>query len=168
MPSPSLARDMKTLLVMRHAKSDWDADYSRDHDRPLNERGVKSARAMGETLAAEGLVPGLVITSTAVRARTTAELAAHAGNWDTEIELDPRLYGSGVDTAIEVAADAPDVDRLMLVGHQPTWSSLVSVLSGQRVEMKTATVAVVEFDAWPAVETPSGRLVAVYQPRDYI
>jgi len=123
---------------------------------------------MGETLTAEGLAPGLVVTSTAVRARTTAELAAEAGAWDCEVRLESRLYGSGADVAVQVASEAPDVERLMLVGHQPTWSILVSVLSGQRVDMKTATVAVLEFDRWPALEAPSGRLVAVYQPRDYL
>ena len=159
---------MNTLLIMRHAKSDWDAAYGSDHDRPLNGRGVKSARVMGETLAAEGLAPGLVVTSTAVRARTTAELAAEAGNWECDINLESRLYGSGADVAIQVASEAPDVEKLMLVGHQPTWSILVSALSGERVDMKTATVAVLEFDEWPALDTQSGRLTAVYQPRDYV
>lgn len=159
---------MKTLLLMRHAKSDWSADYGVDHDRPLNDRGIDSAKAMGSALTTDGLVPELVITSTAVRARTTAELAADAGEWDCEIRLESRLYGSGADMAVQVATEAPAVDRLMLVGHQPTWSILVSVLSGERVEMKTATVAVLGFDEWPALESASGRLETVYQPRDYL
>ena len=108
------------------------------------------------------------MTSTAVRARTTAELAAEAGNWECDINLESRLYGSGADVAIQVASEAPDVEKLMLVGHQPTWSILVSALSGERVDMKTATVAVLEFDEWPALDTQSGRLTAVYQPRDYV
>lgn len=85
---------MRTLLVMRHAKSDWNADYGRDHDRPLNQRGVRSARYMGQLLSEEGKVPDLVITSTAVRARSTAQLANDAGDWDAEIVLDSNLYGS--------------------------------------------------------------------------
>jgi phosphohistidine phosphatase len=158
---------MRTLLVMRHAKSDWNADYGRDHERPLNNRGVRSARHMGRLLSEEGRVPALVMTSTAVRARSTAELANEAGDWEAEIVLDPNLYGTDADTAIGVASDAPDVERVMLVGHQPTWSTLVAVLTGEPVEMKTATVAVVEFDIdeWRGLAAGQGRLVAVFHPR---
>ena len=161
---------VKTLLVMRHAKSDWDAEYGQDHERPLNKRGVHSARLMGRVLAEHGYTPDLVITSTAVRASSTATLAKAAGEWSSGIVLDPNLYGSGVDAAIHVASRASDVDRLMLVGHQPTWSNLVLKLTGERVEMKTATVAVVEFviDHWSALPGMLGRLAAVFQPRDYM
>jgi phosphohistidine phosphatase len=154
---------------MRHAKSDWSADFGRDHERPLNERGVRSARLMGRLLAAEGHIPQLIVTSTAVRARSTASLANEAGEWGAEVVLDPGLYGSGADAAVAVAAAAPDVDRLMLVGHQPTWSVLVSVLTGSSVDMRTATAAVIEFDIpqWSDVGKARGEVVAEYQPRDY-
>ncbi|MGH3650616.1 MAG: SixA phosphatase family protein, partial [Acidimicrobiia bacterium] len=111
---------------MRHAKSDWDAVYGADHHRPLNDRGIRSARIMGRLLAADDMAPDLVVASTAVRARSTAELAKQAGSWHGEIILEPRLYGTSTETAIQVAATAPPVNRLMLVGHQPTWSLLVS------------------------------------------
>lgn len=155
---------------MRHAKSDWDADYEVDHDRPLNERGVRSARVMGQVLTEEGQAPDLIITSTAVRARTTAQLAAESGGWDCEIVLEPRLYGSGADMVVQVAAAAPEVGRLMLVGHQPTWSIVVSVLTGDQIEMKTATVASVGFDIddWSELASARGTIDAVYQPRDYL
>jgi phosphohistidine phosphatase len=160
---------VKTLLVMRHAKSDWDASYGADHDRPLNERGVRSARIMGRVLTEAGLVPDLIVTSTAVRARSTAALASEAGSWSSETRFEPALYGSGPDTAVEAAAAAPDVTRLMLVGHQPTWSLLVTALTGERVEMKTATVAVIEFEIerWPGLVGAQGKITAVLQPRDY-
>jgi phosphohistidine phosphatase len=161
---------MKTLLLMRHAKSDWSAEYGRDHDRPLNDRGVRSAEAMGRLLRDEDQMPELVITSTAVRARTTAELASRAGDWECEIVLEPRLYGSGADAVVMVAAAAPPVSRLMLVGHQPTWSTLASVLTGERVDMKTATVAVTRFDMgdWSDLPSVRGEVVAVYQPREIL
>ena len=160
---------MRTLLVMRHAKSDWNAEYGRDHERPLNDRGQRSARLIGRVLADEGVAPQRVVSSTAVRARSTATLAKEAGDWDAEIVLDDRIYGGGVDTAIDVARSSPDVDRLMLVGHQPSWSSLVTVLSGEHVDMKTATVAVITFDieGWSALASGGGRIAAVYQPRDH-
>jgi phosphohistidine phosphatase len=161
---------MKTLLVMRHAKSDWNADYGSDHERPLNDRGADSARLMGKVLSDERQVPDLVITSTAVRALTTAALANEAGKWDADIVGESGLYGGGTDAAVHVASRSPDVDRLMLVGHQPTWSNLVLKLTGERVEMKTATAVVVEFDIdhWSALPGEQGRLTAVFQPRDYL
>jgi phosphohistidine phosphatase len=155
---------------MRHAKSDWSADYGADHDRPLNERGLRSARIMGETLASEGHVPDHVITSSAERARHTAQLAAEAGHWDLEITVDSRLYEAGVDAAIAVASEAPPVRSVMLVGHQPTWSRLVATLTGEQAEMKTATVAIIDFEMtdWADLSSTSGALCAVYQPRDLL
>lgn len=161
---------MKTLLLMRHAKSDWSADYPSDHDRPLNERGVRSAQAIGQALAGDAVVPDLVITSSAVRARTTAELATAAGDWDCDVIIEPRLYGSGADTAVQVAAAAPDVERLMMVGHQPTWSILVSVLTGDQVEMKTATVAAIQFDIanWAELASTQGTVLRVFRAGELI
>lgn len=154
---------------MRHAKSDWSADFESDHDRPLNDRGVRSARIMGRVLTSVGQIPDLIVTSTAVRARSTARLATEAGVWTCDIVLDPDLYGTGADSAVQVASTVVGSDRLMLVGHQPTWSILVSVLTGQRLDMKTATVAVIEFDMESWIELPSkqGEIVASYQPKDY-
>lgn len=160
---------MKTLLVMRHAKSDWNAEYGRDHERPLNDRGIRSARIMGRVLTADGLAPDLVVTSTAVRARSTASLAKAAGDWDCEVILDPSLYGTVADAAVQSATTVPDSDRLMLVGHQPTWSILVSVLTGEQAEIKTATVVAIDFDiaAWKDLPSVRGNISATYQPRDY-
>lgn len=160
---------MKTLLLMRHAKSDWDADRGADHERPLNDRGVRSARIMGRVLSAEGCAPDRVITSTAVRARSTASLANEAGEWRCEIVPDQTLYGGGADAAVQSASAASGSERLMLVGHQPTWAILFSVLTGESVEMKTATVAAIDFgiDHWQDLPSAKGAVAAVYQPRDY-
>ena len=151
---------------MRHAKSDWAADYGSDHDRPLNERGVRSARAMGRVLSEHGLAPQIVISSTALRARTTARLAMEDGGWDAELRLDATLYESGPEGVLGVGASAPEVGRLMMIGHQPTWSMLVAELTGERVEMKTATVAVIELDmeSWAGLGDGRGTLALVLHP----
>ncbi len=161
---------VKTLLLMRHAKSDWAADYSRDHERPLNRRGIESAKAMGRVLTDRGLAPDLVISSTAVRARTTAELASQAGDWRGSTTLDETLYSASSQEVIGVAAAAPAVDRLMLVGHQPTWSSVVYELTGEYVDMKTAAVAVIEprIDQWIELSPGLSRLLDVLYPRDFL
>jgi phosphohistidine phosphatase len=160
---------MKTLLLMRHAKSDWEAEYGSDHDRPLSNRGTRSAKLMGRVLAEEGLEPGQVISSTALRAKTTAELAIAAGQWDAGLALDRALYEDGPKGVLGAAARAPEVSRLMLVGHQPTWSMLVAALTGDRAEMKTATVAVVDLDldSWAGLPEATGRLNRILSPRDF-
>ncbi len=161
---------VKTLLLMRHGKSDWEADYDADHERPLNKRGVRSAKVMGEVLAERGLDPQAVISSTAVRARTTAELAAEAGGWRGPLTLDRRLYEAAPSTVIEVASAAGNVDRLMLVGHQPTWGATVHRLTDEFVEVKTATVVVIEADleSWVELSPGMGRLIEVLNPRDFL
>lgn len=154
---------------MRHGKSDWDADYEGDHQRPLNPRGVRSARLMGRLLSANGLTPAHVISSTAVRARTTAELAAEAGGWSAEIALERDLYDMGPQGVVACAAGAPDVQPLMLVGHQPTWGLLVSVLTGTPADMKTASVAVIELpiESWTDLPVTEGELTELHHPRSY-
>lgn len=160
---------MRTLLVMRHGKSDWDADHDSDHERPLNDRGVRSARLMGRVLSARGIEPEAMISSTAVRARTTAELAREAGGWGAEVTLEPRLYDSGPGETLTVASGAPDVERLMLIGHQPTWSQLVLLVSGSETELKTADVAVIETDiaSWADLEAGRGGLGEILRSRDF-
>ena len=157
----------KTLLLMRHAKSDWDADYGSDHDRPLNERGVRNARSMGRVLSAHELAPQVVISSTALRAKTTAQLAIEEGGWQAELRLDATLYESGPEEVLGAGASAPEVGRLMMVGHQPTWSMLVAELTGERVEMKTATVAVIELEmeSWAGLRLGKGTLSRVLDPK---
>lgn len=134
---------MKTLLVMRHAKSDWGAAFSRDHDRPLNSRGEMAARQMGRFLADTGSVPELVISSTAVRALTTVELASNAGDWGCPIITNGNLYAGDPERVLEVVAGVdPAVDCLLIAGHEPTWSGLVGrLMGGGRVHMPTAAVA---------------------------
>lgn len=158
---------MLELLVMRHAKSDWDAGAD-DHERPLAERGVKSARRVGRFLARAEMVPELVISSTAVRARTTAELAAEAGGWGCPIERTGTFYDTDPGSVIaEIAArEAPP--RLMVIGHDPTWSELVSLLAGGgAVRLPTAAVACLELpiDSWQAVAPGKGRLVWLVVPK---
>lgn len=160
---------MAILLLLRHGKSDWDAAYGVDHDRPLAPRGVRSARIMGRLVTQEGLVPDVVISSTATRAARTAELAEAAGAWGRRIHLDRRLYDAGPAGVLGVAAEVTDAGRLVLVGHQPTWSLLLRRLTGEYLDMKTASLAVIDLpiEGWSTVEGATGTLVAVHHPRDH-
>lgn len=157
---------MKQLLIMRHAKSDW-ATGRADHERPLNGRGRAAADAMGAHLTAIGQAPDHVITSSAVRAHTTASRAAAAGRWDAQIDVDRSLYSTHPQGALETLLAAPNVERIMLVGHEPTWSGLVAHLTGGAVAMKTATVVGIDLliTDWSHALDARGEILFVAQPR---
>ena len=128
-------------MLLRHAKSDWSADYEYDRERPLNKRGIRSARAVGKFVADHGLVPDLVLTSPAVRAATTADLAASTGGWDADIVTVPDLYGAHPGTVLDLVRRVTGVERLLLVGHEPTTSGFIGRMSGTHLRVPTAALA---------------------------
>ena len=133
---------MKTLLLMRHAKSSWDNSELADFDRPLNGRGRQDAPRIGQLLAHEDLTPDLIITSAARRAAAMAELVALAAEYGGDIQYTNELYLADPETFLDVARDTPDgVTRLMLVGHNPGIEELVSALAGREERMPTAALA---------------------------
>ena len=140
---------MKTLLLVRHAKSSWDEPGLEDHERPLNERGLRNAPLMGHRLGERGTIPDLIRSSTAVRARSTAQLMARAmGLMHEHVELDERLYGASPETILDIAAEADDaVGTVMIVAHDPGLSDLAYSLSDGEIEhMPTCAVAEFRFD----------------------
>ena len=160
---------MKTVLLLRHGKSDWDAEYARDHERPLAKRGIRAARSMGRLVSMLDLIPHHVISSTAARACGTAELAGLAGGWPCAVELEPALYESGPEEALAVLRRAPDaIDRVMLVGHEPTWSLLAEgLIGGGNIRFPTAAVCRIDLDVerWRDAEFGTGTLRWLLPPR---
>ncbi len=139
---------MTMLVLVRHAKSDWGDPGLDDHERPLNARGMRDAPALAARLAASGFEPDVLLTSTALRARTTAGFFADA----LGVAAEPReeLYGASARTllATAVAAGAP---RVMLVAHDPGMTVLAETLSGGGIPaMPTCAVATFawETDDW--------------------
>src|SRR5918994_6226511 len=112
---------MKTLLLIRHAKSSWEHSGVSDHDRPLNERGLRDAPLMGRRLAERGVVPDVILSSTALRARATAKLLADAlGSGAAHIVTDERLYAASADEVLEVVGElGSEVSCAAVVGHNP-------------------------------------------------
>lgn len=161
---------MKILLIMRHAKSSWNDASLSDHDRPLNDRGAADAPRMGAALAERDLVPDHILTSSAVRARTTAELVAQNCPFDGEIVVDRNLYHAGIDEFIDALQKAPDsADRVLLAGHNPSVSELVDFLTDIPEAMATANIAVVRLgiDRWGELDHETeGELVEVLRPRE--
>lgn len=162
---------MKTLLLLRHAKSSWDNPTLADHDRPLNPRGKASAPIMGALILEHGLTPDLIVTSSAKRARKTAKKVAKACDYRGKIRKERALYLAGPEAYLEAihAVGEPSPERLMLVGHNPDMEDLVSLLTGRAERMPTAALAVIRLDVpdWRDVRfDEAGELVAVWRPRE--
>lgn len=147
---------MALLLLARHAQAEH-ASGVPDHDRPLSGRGRRDAAATGAFLAERGLLPGLVISSTAVRALETARLIAGSTTPPGRVTASPALYGASVDEALEAAAAIP-ADAVLLVGHNPTMSRAVETLTGSSIALVTAAVACVEVPALSRAHPGSGVL----------
>ncbi len=159
---------MKRVLLFRHAKSDWKAEYELDRDRPLNKRGKRDAKRMGRHLRMVGRVPDRVVTSPAIRAVKTVELAA-AGSWGCPIEVDESLYEADPAQVVRLIQEQPDSgDTLLLAGHEPTFSETASLLiGGGSLEFPTAAVACIEFEVerWADVRPAAGTLVWLLTPK---
>jgi phosphohistidine phosphatase len=161
---------MKTLLIMRHAKSSWDNDQLADFDRPLNDRGRRDAPRMGKLLAQLDIAPDLIISSPAKRASETAELAALAASYPGEIRYTEELYLAEPETYVELARQTDDsVSTLLLVGHNPDVEELVADLSGHEERMPTAALAVfhLPIDHWEELGLGNEyRLASVWRPKE--
>ena len=161
---------MRTLLLLRHAKSSWKHPELPDHDRPLNDRGKRDAPRMATLLAELRLRPDLIVSSTAKRARRTAEAVAERCAHEGLVRLDRRLYladpGAIVDVVHEVGGRSP---RILLVGHNPGLEALVVRLTGYVEPLPTAGLAHVDLPirGWKSLRlTTRGRLVNLWRPKE--
>jgi phosphohistidine phosphatase len=162
---------VKTLMLLRHAKSSWDDEALPDHDRPLSKRGKKAAPRMGILLAEEELVPDLIRSSTAVRARKTAEAVAKACGYRGDIEVSEGLYLATAGKILGEAqtATADSVGRLLLVGHNPGMEDLVSILVEGKEAFPTAALAIFEMqiDRWAELELGvKAKLAHLWRPKE--
>ena len=161
---------MKTLLILRHAKSDHSEPGQADHDRPLNERGKRDAPRIGERLREAELVPDVILSSTARRAKKTAEKVAQACKFKGEVQLEPELYLAPPAAYLDVLSRLDEaVERAMVVGHNPGLQALLAEVTGEDPDLPTAALAQVEFDidAWSELGPQArGRLVELWLPRD--
>lgn len=138
---------MKQILLMRHAKSSWEDASLKDFDRPLAERGLNDAPRMGRFIREAKYKPAAIVSSTAERARQTAELVAEAAQLNADnISWNEQLYyGSGKDYLQAIRAAADDFERIMLVGHNPLMETVTGMLSGanDKVAVRMPTAALV-------------------------
>ncbi len=168
---------MKTVLILRHAKSSWNDPLLSDHDRPLNKRGKRDAPYIGEFLKHQQLVPDLILSSTAKRARKTAQAVAKASGYDGEVEMITSFYHAEPETYISRLEDLPDTyQRVMVVGHNPTLEMLVTQLTNCFETMPTAAVAYVQLpiENWrkladsTAAGSMQGQLLQLWRPKELV
>ena len=161
---------MKTLLILRHAKSSWNDAGLNDHDRPLNKRGERVAPQMGRLLKGQDLVPEVIVSSTAQRAKKTAELVAENCSYLGTVEVTQRLYPASAAEAISVLAELDgDQACVLLVAHNPGVEGLLEGLTGEVAAMPTAALAQVELpiDQWPSLSLATeGTLINLWRPRE--
>ena len=146
----------KELFLFRHAKSSWDDPTISDHDRPLNERGYRNAPEMGRRLSDRGVSPDVLISSTALRACTTAEIMAGSINFPKDqIVFDSTLYHASATELQEYIGGLDDAHfSVMLFGHNPGMTSLVSHLFGLPIDnLPTCGVVHLQFaeNSWKAL-----------------
>ena len=168
---------MRSLTLLRHAKSSWDDESLDDFHRPLNDRGRRSAKAMGKHLAARNARFDLILASPAQRVVETLK-GLEAGGWETRpAQFDPEIYHASTRDLLEMVRAAPDkVRRLMLVGHNPVLGMLALQLSGEDNEGLRAQVAenyptgalaeiALDIENWSEAGPGCGRLVEFTVPR---
>jgi len=160
---------VKRLMLMRHAKSSWENPNQRDHDRPLNARGRRAAKALGQWLKMDGHYPEQVFCSTSARAIETYERL----NMDADVQHIAKLYHANTDQILQVikTARAPS---LMVIGHSPGIASLARTLMatppahGRFFDYPTSATLIADFkvDAWEDIHPQQSVLVNFVTPRD--
>ena len=163
---------MKTLYLMRHAKSSWSFDELSDQERPLNDRGRDDAPRIGQALAKRDLALDLLISSPAVRALSTAVLVARELKYaHDKIKVEPAIYQADLDTLLAVIRGLPDgAGAVLLTGHNPTITDAANYLSPSPLsgEMPTAAVICLRFEAdrWADVQPANAEFYFYDYPRN--
>lgn len=165
----------RELLILRHAKSDWDSGAGTDFDRPLSRRGKHDAPRIGAWLYREGLVPDYVVSSPAERARQTAvKVCKSLELGKKDIVWDPAIYEADLGELLSALARCPEGSAtVLLVGHNPGLEELVRHLCGDDMEppvdgklMPTGAVARLEMpETWDALERGCGQLISITRPK---
>ena len=160
---------MKSIILFRHSESMWPTNAGDDHSRPLSEYGIKIAKRMGLYLADKGS-PDLVISSTAIRANTTADLAMDSGKWGCSIILERRIYGGSPKLLLDLINKQNDkFSSICLVGHEPNFSRfIIETTCSSYIYFPTASMAKIDFEvqSFSEIEFNIGTLDWVIKPKD--
>jgi len=164
---------MRTLYLLRHAKSSWDDPSLDDFDRPLSERGRKAAPLIGRYMAEHGWQPDLALVSPAVRARDTWQLVAPELPAPVQTRFEPAIYMAEPEALLTLLRDIAAPGSVILVGHNPGLEQLAAILAGPgsdlqaraRMTEKFPTAALARFDVH-AMEPGGAMLTDFIRPKD--
>lgn len=160
---------MKTLFVLRHAKSSWDDTALSDFERPLNKRGFQTAPLMGEVMKKNQFHPNLILSSPAKRAAQTAVLIKEAAQIHSEIQFDKRIYEASSARLLEIVSERDEqIESILLVGHNPGLEGLIKFLTSEIQPMPTAALAVIDLmiAKWSEINSPTGKLRTLIRPKE--
>jgi phosphohistidine phosphatase len=160
----------RTLLLMRHAKSSWAQSDVPDHARPLKDRGKQDAYAVATAMRRLHLVPDLIVTSTALRARSTAKRVVRAYGGDIQVVEDERLYDAMPGRYLHVMKELPNkAHTALIIGHNPAISEFCTLIADRQVTLGTADVVQVDLPIadWAdyRIEQHAGHVVRVLSRR---
>lgn len=160
---------MRTLYLLRHAKSSWKDANLADFDRPLSGRGRRAAETVGLFLKDKEITLGLVVGSPAVRARQTIEIVLRSAKQRPELRFDERIYEATVGRLLEIVSQLENEHKaVLLVGHNPGMQELLALLTGQSEEYPTAALAKIAFKnlKWAEVGNKKGSLEWLVKPKE--
>lgn len=160
---------MKTLFLLRHAKSSWNDSSLQDFDRPLNARGVRAAELIGTFIKKRELSFDLVLSSPAVRARETIEIVLKTSKVQTELRYDQRIYEASPHVLIDVITQIEEEKKsVLLVGHNPGIEKLLEMLTGEIAHVATGTFAKIDLKTakWSKALEAQGPLDWVVKPKE--
>jgi phosphohistidine phosphatase len=158
---------MKVLMILRHAKSSWDDPDLSDFERPLNKRGIAVAPSPGEEMKKLGIMPNIILSSPAKRAKQTADIVKEACGFSGNITYIDQIYEASAITLMRVLAETTDTaDIALIIGHNPGLENLIRVLTGQLQAMPTAALAKINLDIenWKGLAPNSGKLDFLLRP----
>lgn len=159
---------MRKLYIIRHAKSSWSDAALNDFERPLSKRGKANAPMMGERLKKKGVMPDIIISSPAKRAKSTAEMIAKEIGYEKKVLFDENIYKSSVDELRKILTALDDKNStVFLVGHNPELNMLVDYYVKFYENIPTCGVVEVEFDCdrWANIEPKYAKLLSFDYPK---
>jgi phosphohistidine phosphatase len=160
---------MKTLFVLRHAKSSWENPDWADFERPLNARGLDAARFIGGLIYERRLAPQIIVSSPAKRAKQTAVLVKEIAEISRAVAFDERIYEASPLALFNLIREFDEKwESVLIVGHNPGFENLVRILTGETVSMPTAALARINLDIekWSALESGVNELEFLIRPKE--
>lgn len=159
---------MKKLYIIRHAKSSWKDETLNDFERPLSKRGKSNAPMMGERLKEKGVMPDIIISSPAKRAKSTAEMIAKEIGYEKKVLFDENIYESSVDELRKILTALDDKNStVFLIGHNPELNMLVDYYVKFYENIPTCGVVEIAFecDKWTDIEPKNAKLISFDYPK---